>query len=91
MPDVGSELFSRAKTLGLIPILSDACFDMMNVPSSSTSGTASLLETCLLALVPFDAVGERRLFWWTHFWAETAAAMAIKVKVIFSIPNEWEY
>jgi hypothetical protein len=63
MPDVGSELFSRAKTFSLVPGLSEFCFEMMNVPSSSTPCTSSLFEASLLALVPFDAVGEYTSVW----------------------------
>jgi len=56
MPDVGSKLFSRAKTLGLVPSLSGPCIEMTNVPSTRTPCTSSLFETSLLTFVPFYTV-----------------------------------
>ena len=56
MPDVGSELLSRAKAFSLVPSLSEPCLEMMNVPSSSTACTSPFFETPLLTFVPFYTV-----------------------------------
>jgi hypothetical protein len=53
MPDVGSELLSRAKTFSLVPTLSEPSFGRVDIPSGSTPCTSSLFETSLLTFVPF--------------------------------------